>query len=1072
MKNNAYGFALILLSIFTLASAENSLSTIKISKDDNGAFDALPSDLVKGAEEAYGVNKKGLEALEKGNLDSAMALFSRASSMLPVYVDADNNKGVVHFRLGNIPTAKIIWKSVVAKDPTYAVAYYNLGVIDFYDKDYEAASMYFTKALALNKKLVEALVMLGRCDLGLNKKKEASSYFKQAYALDKSSADVGLYAAFGLISAGDTAQAESVLVKLKRNAEALKMLGQIESSKGNYAAAATYFSEAISGGALPDLLLELAWAQIDAKKFKEALSNVKSYSAKVKDPAADAFLIGGIAAKELGDLAASTAYFEKGVALYSADPILRFNLGQIYFLKKQYDKAESTWKTLSDTAADPALYYMKALSAKQRGDLSLAEELIKSALKLDARAEYLDLLGVILYARGRKDEAVAQFKKALALDPELRSAQLDLALCSESAEGLESAAQSMEAQYAACTDQCADKALQLSIVYYHQSKLDKATQVLEKLPDGKKDLRILRHLALYLRQAREWDKAIAVLEKARQDFVLDAQSESELADDYLTAGHFAKAVEALKGVLSKSDENPWRSYYQLGYAYFQQNDLDNASKNFQLSIKSKPDNPASEGLLALVYNMQGNSLMARTLWEKNLHSDPSNPVIHINLGLSLEKEARFEEALDHYNRARMLMPGDNSIMINIANAYEGLNRNVEAMNAYGLALSSSKRNLAAYDIFLLAQKTRDKAKAREMFSILCAEFPSSLYAKRAQAEMFLSQGDTAKAINALESLQEKDPVDWYTMAKIYTAEKEPAKARRCLDMLPKEAFWDKAKVDIDAERAFASGDFSQAYNLLTNLNDTSFAAQYNLALAALQAKKYAEALSVAQALVQKAKGKDRADLCRLAGNACFGLKQWKKSREWYEQLAAMESKDPVVQYNCAVASYNLGEIDAAWTYYQAALALNPALTNKDIENRYAAVHRSGGTDGSALIDPMDSLYNEAVALQRGEKNDDAQALYKQILDKTPTYSRAWNNLGAIYSAKGDLIDAKQCFLKSVEKVHDIPEAYANLVNVYIALDSLGAARGWLLKGIGHNPDSDVLKDLDSQVKSLARKTKK
>ena len=1072
MKNNAYGFALMLLSIFALASAENSMSTIKISKDNNAAFDALPSDLVKGAEEAYGVNKKGLEALEKGNLDSAMALFSRASSMLPVYVDADNNKGVVHFRLGNIPTAKIIWKSVVAKDPTYAVAYYNLGVIDFYDKDYEAASMYFNKALALNKKLVEALVMLGRCDLGLNKKKEASSYFKQAYALDKSSADVGLYAAFGLISAGDTAQAESVLVKLKRNAEALKMLGQIESSKGNYAAAATYFSEAISGGALPDLLLELAWAQIDAKKFKDALANVKSYSSKVKDPAADAFLIGGIAAKELGDLAASTAYFEKGAALYPADPILRFNLGQIYFLEKQYDKAESTWKTLSDTASDPSLYYMKALSAKQRGDFALAEELIKSALKLDARAEYLDFLGVVLYARGKKEDAMAQFKKALAVDPELRSAQLDLALCSESAEGLESAAQSMEAQYASCGDQCADKALQLSIVYYHQGKLDKAVQVLEKLPDGKKDLHILRHLALYLRQAREWDKAVAVLEKARRDFVLDSQSEGELADDYLMAGHFAKAIEALKDVLSKSEENPWRSYYQLGYAYFQQNDLDNASKNFQLSIKSKSDNPAAEGLLALVYNMQGNSLMARTLWEKNLRADPSNPVIHINLGLSLEKESRFEEALDHYNRAWMLMPGDNSIMINIANAYEGLNRNVEAMNAYGLAMSSSKRNLAAYDIFLLAQKTRDKAKAQEMFSILCAEFPSSLYAKRAQAEMFLLQGDTAKAINALESLQEKDPVDWYTLARIYTAKKDPAKARSCLDMLPKEAFWDKAKVDIDAQRAFTSGDFSQAYNLLATLDDTSFTAQYNLALAALQAKKYSEALTVAQALVQKAKGKDRADLCRLAGNACFGLKQWKKSREWYEQLVAMESKDPVVQYNCAVASYNLGEIDASWTYYQAALALNPAMTNKDIENRYASIHHIDQPgSGGGSIDPMDSLYNEAVALQRSEKNDDAQEIYKRILDKSPSYSRAWNNLGAIYSAKGDLKGAEGCFLKSVEKVHDIPEAYANLVNVYIALDSLGAARGWLLKGIGHNPDSEALKDLDSQIKSLTRKTK-
>jgi hypothetical protein len=60
----------------------------------------------------------------------------------------------------------------------------------------------------------------------------------------------------------------------------------------------------------------------------------------------------------------------------------------------------------------------------------------------------------------------------------------------------------------------------------------------------------------------------------------------------------------------------------------------------------------------------------------------------------------------------------------------------------------------------------------------------------------------------------------------------------------------------------------------------------------------------------------------------------------------------------------------------------------------------------------------------------------------------------------------------VEKQHDIPEAYANLVTVYIAMDSLGAARGWIIKGLGHNPDSDVLKDLDSQVKDLVKNGKK
>jgi len=40
------------------------------------------------------------------------------------------------------------------------------------------------------------------------------------------------------------------------------------------------------------------------------------------------------------------------------------------------------------------------------------------------------------------------------------------------------------------------------------------------------------------------------------------------------------------------------------------------------------------------------------------------------------------------------------------------------------------------------------------------------------------------------------------------------------------------------------------------------------------------------------------------------------------------------------------------------------------------------------------------------------------------------------------------------------------------MDSLGAARGWIIKGLGHNPDSDVLKELDARVKDLVKKRRK
>ena len=1056
----------MILTAFLYSGAYTS--EITISQNGKKDFEALPAALLKGAEEAFKVNKLGLDALDAGNLDSAMACFSRASSMLPIYSEAENNKAVVHFRRGNVSVAKMIWESIAAKDPDCAVALYNIGIVEFSDNNFYAAHQYFQKAIDKNKKFVEALIMNGRALLQTGQKREACEYFKSAMKLDRKRSDAWQYCAFGFLAIGDTASAQNVLVKNKPDPEALKMLGQIEASRGNYVAASTYLSQAVSGGALPELLIDLASMQMDSKKYKDALSTIRSYEKKVQSMTADAYCIAGIAAKENNDMDDARSYFEKGVKKYPQDPILRYNLGQIYFLQKKYSQAETAWKSLSDTMQDPSLYYMKALGAKQRGDMVEALQFIQKAVDLDEKPEYLDFLGVVYNSIGKKDEALANFRKALKIDPEFSSAQLNLSLLTQSVEGLETAASEMEKRLSQCKSQCPEMTLQLSVILYHQGKIAKASALLEALPDGQKDLKIIRHSALYLRQLREWEKSISILEKAKKSFVFDAKMNYELADEYLMAGHYAKAIDAFKNLIGDWNENPWRIYYQLGYAYMEQNDLDKAKYNFEQSMKSKPDNPAAQGLLAFVYHLQGNAEQARNMWEKNLHDDPTNHRLHINIGLSMEKEGRYDEALDHYNKAHALTPDDNAVMINIGNVYEATNRNTEALHAYNLALNSKKKDLAAYDVFLLSNKTNNDAGAAEMLRILVQEFPSSPYTKRAQSETSLKAGDTAKGLKIVESIGEKDPADWYTMARIYASASDFKKADQCLSMLPEEPEWKKARTEIAVKKAFAANDFNMAYSLMANLHDTSFSVQYNMALAAFQAKKYSEAIALGEALVKNARGKDRGDVCRVVGNACFSLKQWEKARQWYEELAGMEKNDAVVQYNCAVASYNLGDVSASWEYYQKATELNPLLKNKDIENRYAAMKSPVKTD-SVITDSLDDMYNNAVALQRDLKNDSAaEVIYRKILDKKNTYFRAWNNLGAIYSARGDLHEAVNCFLRSIEKQHDIPEAYANLVNVYIAMDSLSAAQRWTIKGIGHNPDSEVLRELDAKVKDLAR----
>ena len=1045
---------------------------LSVSKDAKNELDALPAALLRGAEQAYSVNKTGLDALDKGNLDSAMACFSKASSMLPIFSDAENNKAVVHFRRGNVAVAKMIWESIVANDPGYTVALYNIGVVNLYDNDFASAQSYFQKAIKQNKKFTEAYIMMGRAMLQMGKKREACDFFKEAVGLDRNRPDAWQYYAFGLLNRGDTTSAKSFLAKYKPNPEALKMLGQIEAAQGNLSAASTYLSQAIAGGALPQLLLDLASMQLDGRKYKDALAAIRLFEKKSAAMTEDAYCIAGIAAKESGEIDEARAYFEKGVKQFPRDPVLRYNLGQLYFLQKKFSQAESTWKSLADSMQDPSLYYMKALSAKQRGALDDAQHCIEQALKIDEKAEFFDFLGVIMYNRGKKDEAAVNFKKALAIDPQLRSSQLNLSLLSESKEGLETAAAEMEKRRRACVSQCGEITLQLSIVLYHQGKVEKAAALLEELPDNQKDLPIARHCALYYGQLRDWEKAIVVLEKAKKNFVFDAKMDFELAEDYLLAGHYVKAVEAFKTLLSSWDENPWRIYYQLGYAFMEQNDLDRAKSYFEQSLKSKPDNVAAQGMLAFVYHLEGNTKQAQGMWEKNLRDDPSNPILHINLGLSLEKDGRYEEALDHYSKARALKPDDNALLINIGNVYEAMNKNTEALHAYSQALASSKKDLAAFDIFLLSQKSGNESAAAEMLQTLVKEFPLSVYTKRAQSERYLKAGDTIKALSAVEGIAEKDPVDWFTIARISAGRGDFKKADQCVAMLPKEPLWEKARVEIEVQRAYAHKDFDQAYSLLSGLNDTSLSFRYNLALAALQAKKYQEAVTIGEQLVRNAQGKDRGDVCRVVGNAHFGLKQWSNARHWYEQLAGMEKNDAVVQYNCAVAAYNLGDVQASWDYYQKARELNPLLSNKDIENRYASLKAPVKAD-TAVVDSIDALYNSAVALQRDDKNDSAAELvYKKILDKKNTYYRAWNNLGAIYSARGDLQSAVGCFLHSIEKQHDIPEAYANLANVYVAMDSLRQAQYWIVKGIGHNPDSDALRELDANVKTLMAKNKK
>jgi tetratricopeptide (TPR) repeat protein len=1051
------GVALIALTFFVY-SAE-----MDFSSDDMESPDAIPSGLMKAAEEAYGCNMRGLEALEKGDLQAAHELFSEAMDKFPGYSDAQNNLGVVYFRKGDVGQAEEIWRALAGHDPAYALARHNLGIVAFHEKRYDDAAAYFEEALKTNKKLAQSYIMLGRIQVIRGKDKAALDYFGKAYKINPAHPDAWGFMAYGYIHAGDTAKALSILEAHKDHPTALEMLGTLAAAHNQLGSAQGYLEKAANQGADPSILVKLASVQIDAGDCQKAKATIALYFSREQESSADAYLTAGNAFMECGAAKEAQNYLEQGLEKFPADGLLRYNLGKVYFLANDYEQAERTWRGLSDTLHDPDLFFMRAASSLKRKSYNQAEARIRHAIDLSPKASYHDLLGVVLHKQGRTQDAIAEFNEALRIDPSLRSAQINLSLISKSAKDIEKAIKEVEKQRAGCSSNCADLALQLAVLYHQQQRTSEAASLLNGLADKDKSDQVLRTLAFFYKETQQWDKAIQIIEKLAQRSPRDPQAQYDLAEVYVLAGHYARGIDVLS-TLTSVWKDPSRVYYQLGYAYLEQNMLDKAKSNLEVSLQRDPQNSAAQGLLAYIFSQKGETDKAKKLWEKNLKSDPDNPVVMTNLGLAAENAGHYEEALGHYQKALSLSKGDNAIYINIGNTCTAMGKFGDAEAAYKKALTSSKRDGAAYNLFNIARKTDDRSKADQMIAVLNREFPGAIATQRARGELSLWNGDTAAGLTTLEALAEKDVDDSLQLAAIYARKGDGAQTAAYLKIAQNDPVYRSRTQDILGQLAFCSRDFARAYDTWKTLDDTSFGGQYNLALSAFEAGFGTEALDAAEKLSRKADPAFQKNVWRLAGNAAFKLKDWKKAREWYQKLSAQESHNGVVFYNLSVACYNLGDIDDSYRYYQSARKIDPTISNKDIENRYEAARHAGDQKVDTIIDPFDALYNKAVGLQGKGKNRDAEKIYREIVEKNPSHAPSWNNLGAIYAAQNKLDKAEEAYLHAVQDRHDIPEAYANLANIYLALDKVDDAKQWLMKGLEFNPGNELLLDMQKRAK--------
>jgi tetratricopeptide (TPR) repeat protein len=81
-------------------------------------------------------------------------------------------------------------------------------------------------------------------------------------------------------------------------------------------------------------------------------------------------------------------------------------------------------------------------------------------------------------------------------------------------------------------------------------------------------------------------------------------------------------------------------------------------------------------------------------------------------------------------------------------------------------------------------------------------------------------------------------------------------------------------------------------------------------------------------------------------------------------------------------------------------------------------------------DEIQGPFNQALELTKAGKLDEAEAIYKEILAKTPSVPQAHFNLGHIYSQRKDWAGAEAAYKKALELKPDYSDASVALVRMY------------------------------------------
>lgn len=294
-----------------------------------------------------------------------------------------------------------------------------------------------------------------------------------------------------------------------------------------------------------------------------------------------------------------------------------------------------------------------------------AVEYFDEAVKLDARNDVaFAKLGEIHNARGRTDQAVAAYEKALVIDPEFSSLYLPLGIAyAETGDDLRSA------EY-----------------------LDKAAVI-----DAKTAMTARMSLAEVYRKQKKFDRAQTTLDTVIAGDPNNSSAYALKGDVFLEANDRENAVASYRKAIELDRDNA-DAHFDLGVIYYNQGDYTNAEASYKEAVRIDPNNYKAQANLASTYRQQERFAEANATYKLAEPGNTKSADFYNEWGFCLGKTNEWDKAVARLQTARDIDP----------NAIDEANMGWAYYNR-GLALKKEKRTEEANQQFELSRASSQKA---------------------------------------------------------------------------------------------------------------------------------------------------------------------------------------------------------------------------------------------------------------------------------------------------------------------------------------------------------------------------